>query len=325
MARGPRIAFPNAVYHVINRFVDKHPFFVHDDDYADFLEVFFDVAQGLGVIPYAYSLMPNHFHFCIETPDANVSEFLQRFLTRACVRMNRKIDRTGHLLQARTKTLLVDDACYFKTVIAYVLLNSVRAGMGSNPLTYRWSSAAEMLVPGAYCRIDRERLLKKLMGRVRLESDEGTCCEQLATWLSKICRIENERVFHENHRGSFLGSEEYRHRILDRFERRLEQEGNRARRRPLLTVSLDWRALKTALDENLSPDDIVAGGWASAETATTQMRIYIAHHMAGWKYDRIQTESGDAHRLSAYAMVVGRIRGSEVRRSITERIASVIL
>lgn len=322
--RGPRIAFPNAVYHVINRFVDKHPFFSRDDDYADFLDAFFDVAAGLGVIVHAYSVMPNHFHFVVETPDANISEFLQRFMTRACMRMNHKIGRTGHLFEGRTKTLLVDDAAYFKTVIAYVLLNSVRAGMGSNPLTYPWGSASEMLASGRHCRIDRERLLKRLTGRVRLESDEGTCCDELGQWLSRVCRIENEKVFNENHRGSFLGSEEYRRGILDRAERRLDQNGDRARRSQELTHSFDWRNLKSAIDANLSRNDVAAGGWISADVAARQMRIYIAHHFGGWKYERIQKEDGDIRSARSYSVTVGRIRTSGIRRAIAERIAGAV-
>lgn len=323
--RGRRIAFPNAVYHVLNRFVDKHPFFADDDDYGDFLDVFFDAAAGSCVIVHAYCLMPNHFHFCLETPDANISEFLRRFLTRACVRMNRKIGRTGHLFAGRTKTLLIDDAHYFNTVVAYVLLNPVRARMTPNPLAYRWSSAAEMLAPGPFCRIDRALLLKKITGRIRSESDERACCEDLVNWLSNICRIENERVFRENHRGAFLGSQEYRRRILDAVERRLVRQEGRFRRRPDVAAHLNWNDLNSAINGRLKPLDVTAGGWISAHAAARQIQIYIAHQFYNWSYDKIQREEGDAFGLSAYGMSVNRIRTSKVRRTIAERIGSVIL
>ena len=80
--RGPRISYPHAVLHVINRFVDRHPFFQEPKDFELFLDIYFEVAKSFGMMTYAYCLMPNHFHIVLETPSGELSKFLQRFLTK---------------------------------------------------------------------------------------------------------------------------------------------------------------------------------------------------------------------------------------------------
>jgi REP element-mobilizing transposase RayT len=167
MPRGPRISYPNAVFHVINRFVDRHPFFRTRTDYLTFLDIYFDVAGTFGLWTYSYDLMPNHFHFVLETPSGEISKFLQRFLTRAVQHLNAKHGRVGHLLQGRTKTLLVEKDRYLSTVIGYVLLNRVRAGLAPDVFSDPYNSANELLTCGAsrlarepWCRVDANTRMK---------------------------------------------------------------------------------------------------------------------------------------------------------------------
>jgi putative transposase len=45
--------------------------------------------------------MDNHFHLLVQTPQANLSEFMRRFLVTYTVRFNRRNGSTGHVFQGR--------------------------------------------------------------------------------------------------------------------------------------------------------------------------------------------------------------------------------
>ena len=74
MARPLRIDFEGAVYHVTTRGNARQDIFLHDEDRAEFLNVFADVVDRFGWNCHAYCLMANHYHLLIETPKANLSK-----------------------------------------------------------------------------------------------------------------------------------------------------------------------------------------------------------------------------------------------------------
>jgi len=230
MARGPRITYPHAIFHVLNRFVDKHPFFSKDRDYHDFLDAYFDTAKTFGIWTYAYDLVPNHFHIVLETPTGEISRFLQRFLTTAVQKLNAVHGRTGHLLQGRTKTLVVEKDRYFETVVGYVLLNRVRAGLARTVLSDPYNSAREMITRGK-TRIARGPLWSYLFGHEfnsRRIDHEITLCRQ---WLNSLDADHNADEFEAGHHGSFLSSAQYRSTTLEHLERRQLEMGTKTRRK----------------------------------------------------------------------------------------------
>ena len=50
------------------------------------------------------------------------------------------LDTTGHLFERRYKAKLVDVDAYFTTLLRYIHMNPVKAGIADNPGDYRWSS-----------------------------------------------------------------------------------------------------------------------------------------------------------------------------------------
>jgi hypothetical protein len=65
---------------------------------------------------HAYVLMSNHFHLIVETPKANLSEFMRQFNISYTADYNRRQGRTGHLYQGRFKAIVVDKDSYFTGV-----------------------------------------------------------------------------------------------------------------------------------------------------------------------------------------------------------------
>jgi REP element-mobilizing transposase RayT len=327
MARFPRVTYPGAVFHVLNRFVDRHPFFQCDADYNRFLELFFEVAGQYRIATYAYCLMPNHFHFCIQTPTGEISAFLRRFLTRAAQTLNRRHLRTGHLFQGRSKTLIIETEAYFETVVAYVLLNSVRAGIVRDPLKYRWSSANEMLIENSPspCRIDRWGLVEQISGAPVAPSATGAQIEYLRRWLRAVVAAENEKKFRDGHLGLTLGDDRFRRRVMLLTERRKRFEETRTRRaedRPPENWSWsDCAAVAARAARSIGPGETSA--WAGTPWLKRDLKVFLAHACARWTYDRIQREDGDRHRADYYATIVARLRHNPRKRAVVERIGVI--
>lgn len=128
MARPLRIQYPGAYYHVTCRGNERRRIFLDDDDRYRFLRL---LAESLGVydvVLYAYVMMDNHFHLVVQTPRANLSEFMRRFNICYTGWFNYHHATCGHVYQGRYKALLIDADAYLLELSRYVHLNPVRAG-----------------------------------------------------------------------------------------------------------------------------------------------------------------------------------------------------
>ena len=74
--------------------------------------------------------MPNHFHFNLETPEGNLSEFMQRVMTRFAKYFNRAHRLIGHVFQGRYGSRLMDHESYSQENVRYVELNPYRLKKG---------------------------------------------------------------------------------------------------------------------------------------------------------------------------------------------------
>ncbi len=126
MARPLRIEYPSAYYHVMNRGNRGEDIFVTDKDRKVFLAGLVDSCETYDIKLIAFVLMTNHFHLLIQTPQANLSEFMRHFLVTYTVRFNRRNGRTGHVFQGRFKSLLVDEDEYLLPLSRYIHLNPIR-------------------------------------------------------------------------------------------------------------------------------------------------------------------------------------------------------
>ncbi len=316
MARGPRISYPGAIFHIINRFVDKHPFFKDDEDYNYFLKIYFEEAKNNSILTFAYCLMPNHFHIVLQTQTGEISKFLHRFLTRVAQQLNKKYNRVGHLFQGRSKTLLIQTELYFKTAIGYVLLNSVRAGISDNIYSYKWNSV-DRTMNIKENSIDKEKLFYNLFN----ENDtilEGIM--KFSEWLQQIDIKKNEEHFKNNHRGSFLSSEIFRKQLLNILERRKEKlvcEQFR-RKSDKIIINIDWNHLLEKSKEIIKKikwKDF----WTNEIKAQKHICWYIAFTKLGWSLNKIKLEDkkhGGA--ISTYSSAINKIRKKEEIRDIID-------
>jgi len=126
MARPLRILYPNAFYHVSCRGNDRRLIFRDDHDRTRFLERLWSAREIFSVRVHVYVLMSNHFHLIVETPRANLSEFMRQFNISYTGYYNRRHRRIGHLYQGRFKAIVVDKDSYLLELSRYVHLNPIR-------------------------------------------------------------------------------------------------------------------------------------------------------------------------------------------------------
>ena len=133
MARPLRVEFPGAFYHVINRGNAGKAIFRSNRDREKFLEYVGKAVERFGIKVHTYCLMTNHYHFLIETPEANLSRANQWLNVSYAAYFNRKRQRRGHLFQGRFKSILVDADAYLEHLSCYIHLTKTRsAGFGFN-------------------------------------------------------------------------------------------------------------------------------------------------------------------------------------------------
>lgn len=141
MARPLRIEFPGAIYHVVNRGVERRVLFSDPEDHLEFLKSTVAHSTRIGAELHAYCLMPNHYHLIIGTPEGRLRDLMRGINGDHARRYNRKYIRVGHLFQGRYTAVLLQDDEHLVQAVRYVHENPVKAGLEEEPTAFRWSSA----------------------------------------------------------------------------------------------------------------------------------------------------------------------------------------
>ncbi len=137
MARELRIYSKSNIYHLILRGVAQQVIFYDDNDryaYINRLERY----SGIDFRVDAYTLMDNHIHLLAYSTD--ISLYMKKVNISFVSWYNKKYSRVGHLYQNRFLSEPIEDECYYKRCLRYILRNPVKAGICSDPLDYLWSS-----------------------------------------------------------------------------------------------------------------------------------------------------------------------------------------
>lgn len=157
MARPLRVEYEGAVYHVTSRGNAGLKMFLDDADRARFLEILGIVVDRFGWICHAYCLMDNHFHLLVETPAPNLSRGMKHLNGVYTQWFNRRRHRSGHVVQGRFKSILVEKESYLLELARYIVLNPVRAKMVRRARDWPWSSyraTASQVDPPEFLSID---------------------------------------------------------------------------------------------------------------------------------------------------------------------------
>ena len=132
MGRRVRLDQTDSLHHVMTRTVEKRPLFEDDGDRVIFLDFLSRECSLTGTRILAWALMGTHVHLLVRCADYPLSGFMQRILSSYARCFNRRHDRTGHLFEARFRSILVNDESYLLSVVRYIHLNPVSSGTVSS-------------------------------------------------------------------------------------------------------------------------------------------------------------------------------------------------
>ncbi len=228
MPRKPRIEYPGAFYHVISRGNRGQDIFHVDSDRRRCLDKVREYRERYEFLLYAYTLMPNHTHFVLETLEVPLSRIMQGLLQSYTQYYNQKYVKVGHLFQGRYKAILCDKDAYLLQLVRYLHLNSVRAGLVDAPADYPWSSHRVYLGLEQDPMVNRDAVLKLFsqeIGEARrlyeafvLEAiHEGSRDEYYRTVDQRLLGGEEfvKEVEHKATEGSVAADETFRARTVE--------------------------------------------------------------------------------------------------------------
>jgi REP element-mobilizing transposase RayT len=149
MARPLRLDHAGAVWHVTSRGNERREIFRDDEDRHLFLSTLSRIVELDRWKLHAYVLMTNHYHLLVETPEPTLSKGMHRLNGTYTQRYNSRHGRVGHLLQGRFTSILIERERHLLTLIRYIVLNPVRAGLVRRAEQWPWSSYGATAGTGA--------------------------------------------------------------------------------------------------------------------------------------------------------------------------------
>lgn len=141
---------PGYKYHIYNRGNNTETIFKEEANYTYFLYLWKKYVVPV-IDTYCYNLLPNHFHFLIETLEkahaAAITQSLSNCFNAYSKSINKAYTRNGSLFQERFGRKKITDDFYFTQVIFYIHSNAEKHGLVTNFQNYPHSSYQSLLSP----------------------------------------------------------------------------------------------------------------------------------------------------------------------------------
>ena len=272
MARGIRVEYPGAFYHVMARGNRRERIFLDDGDRRFFCQTVGETCERTGWRVHAWALMSNHYHLMVETPEANLvagMQWLQNTYTR---RYNSRHQLWGRLFGDRYKAVLSegDSQYYYCSLMDYIHLNPVRVGLvrraeGQSVRDYAWSSIATGYAVPASRRpswlaigdgLAMAQCADTAAGRRRFVAHLDERARQEGTRGAGVIAAEGDRRRSHLRHGWYWGSQTFAEKILKLSEKAVRSRRNRTYRSGALSRTHDQKEAERLLQEGLAAADL---------------------------------------------------------------------
>ena len=140
MSRPLRVEYPGAWYHVMNLGRRSEKIFLEKNDFQILIDLLIEASELWMVNISAYSLMPNHYHLLINTPEGNLGRFMRHIDGVYTQRFNKIHKCEGQLFKGRYKSILVNGDGYLLQLLRYIHRNSLRAKIVKDIDDFQWCS-----------------------------------------------------------------------------------------------------------------------------------------------------------------------------------------
>ena len=224
MARLPRYTLPGQPQHVIQRGNNRQVIFTADADYQFFRDALVEAARKYGMVVHAYVWMTNHIHL-LATPEQNnsISKVFQSVGRRYVQYFNYNYRRSGTLWEGRYRATVVDSERYLLSIMRYIELNPVRAGMVEHPRDYPWSSYRRNAL-GETGRNSDWLIPHEEYRNLGRDADERQGAYRLL-FRRAISAQDLKEIRESTHKGWALGSERFKEQIEVLAGRRAVSKG----------------------------------------------------------------------------------------------------
>lgn len=163
MGRVARVVVPGIPHHITQRGNRRLRVFFSDKDYAMYMSLLCKYCTRYSLGVWAYCLMPNHIHLiAVPERETSLGRAIGETHRQYTLRINEREEWTGHLWQGRFSSYPMDER-HLLAAARYVEINPVRAGLVSDPLDWRWSSA-RFHVSGKPDPLVKPNMLSRMVG-----------------------------------------------------------------------------------------------------------------------------------------------------------------
>ncbi|MFA6315843.1 MAG: transposase [Elusimicrobiota bacterium] len=142
-------------------------------EWESFLELVAEARKTMQFEWLAYCLMPNHFHLILRVWRVPLWSIMQRVKTAWAMRFNRRRERKGHVFGGRFMSRQCETSADIKSVLRYVHLNPVKAGLVEKAEDWRWSSHREYLGSNVEAGLCDKGWMLGLFDQKKIEAHRG--------------------------------------------------------------------------------------------------------------------------------------------------------
>ncbi len=254
MARPLRIEYEGAFYHITARGNERKKIFFGKGDYDKFKEYLLEAQEKFGYRLHCYVLMGNHYHLVIETPNGNMNKVLHYVNGSYANYINKKRNRSGHLLQGRYKGILVDRDAYLLELSRYLHLNPVRAKIVERPEDFRQSSYR------SYVKTQKEAIVTTDLILGMVSEDGKTARTAYREYVEKGAAEEGRNPLEDVYGGVILGSRGFIKQALGALKEAALDQEEIARRRELRKFEIEDVIEAVCSYFEVSADRLAEGG-----------------------------------------------------------------
>ncbi len=265
--------------------------FPDGEDYLRFLDLLRQASVMWGVRVAGFCLMPNHYHLLVQTPRANLSRFMRHVDGVYTQRFNRSHNSDGSLFRGRYKAILVEADTYLLSLLKYIHLNPLRAGLITRLDRYAWSSHKGYLSSSSKWSWLHTEFIHSMLSKEK--------SAQSAAYRDFMAGPESEELvdfFSQTKVPSILGSEAFINRVKVKFLNLSEHKEIPERR--VLAPGLE--TIKSAVCANYAIDrDELMSSKRGMTNEPRNAAIYLARRLSGETLATI----GKAFGMSKYSSV----------------------
>ena len=312
MARPLRIEYEGAFYHITARGNERKRIFFGKGDYDKFKEYLLEAQDKYGYRLHCYVLMGNHYHLVIETPNGNMNKVLHYINGSYANYINRKRNRSGHLLQGRYKGILVDRDAYLLELSRYLHLNPVRAKIVERPEDYRQSSYR------SYVKTQKEAIVTTDLILGMVSEDGKTGRRAYREYVEKGVDEGGRNPLEDVYGGVILGSRGFIKQALGTLKEAALDQEEIARRRELRKFEIEEVIEAVCSYFKVPTDRLAEGGKDLRDMAIYLLKrhTFVLNRQIGELFEGL-TYSGVSKANQRFSM---RMSGDRALRKAVEKI-----